>query len=146
MACAHLGVTPRWLPFGSVDFERHGDDDDVWEAVRARVEGADVVLVPGSPLTHPDHAWLNGLLARVPRRLVGLYAEQPYTLAGVRHAVRARRRRRARPPREMARDPRVPLAASAPRDAAQPPPRAARRRARGREGRLAVGLSSLRLR
>ena len=81
VACEHLGVTPRWLPFGSVDFDRHGTDDDVWAAVRAAVEGADSVLVPGSPLTHPDHAWLNGLLTRnAPPDLLGLYAEQPYTL------------------------------------------------------------------
>ena len=25
-ACAILGVTPSWLPFGSVDYERHGDE------------------------------------------------------------------------------------------------------------------------
>ena len=81
VASALLGVTPRWLPFGSVDFERHGDDAVVWEAVRDVVDEADVVLVPGSPLSHADHAWLNGLLAsKVPARALGLYAEQPYTL------------------------------------------------------------------
>ena len=81
IACAHLGVTPDWLPFGSVDFDRHGDDDAVWDAVRRAVEGVDCVLVPGSPLTHPDHAWLNELLTRhVPPDLLGLYAEQPYTV------------------------------------------------------------------
>jgi LmbE family N-acetylglucosaminyl deacetylase len=80
-ASAVLGVTPRWLPFGSVDFERHGDDIAVWDAVYEVVDGAEVVLVPGSPLSHPDHAWLNGLLAsKVPARALGLYAEQPYTL------------------------------------------------------------------
>ena len=80
-ACAVLGVTPLWLPFGSVDFERHGDDAAVWDAVHEVVDGAEVVLVPGSPLSHPDHAWLNGLLAsKVPARALGLYAEQPYTL------------------------------------------------------------------
>ena len=35
-----LGVTPSWLPFGSVDFERHGDDADVWAAVRSAVRRA----------------------------------------------------------------------------------------------------------
>jgi LmbE family N-acetylglucosaminyl deacetylase len=81
VACALLGVTPRWLPFGSIDFERHGDDVAVWGAVREVVDGAGVVLVPGSPLSHPDHAWLNGLLAsRVPSEALGLYAEHPYTL------------------------------------------------------------------
>jgi LmbE family N-acetylglucosaminyl deacetylase len=81
VASAVLGVTPRWLPFGSVDFDRHGDDRAVWDAVCEVVDGAEVVLVPGSPLAHPDHAWLNGLLAQnVPARALGLYAEQPYTL------------------------------------------------------------------
>jgi LmbE family N-acetylglucosaminyl deacetylase len=78
-ACAILGVRPAWLPFGSVDYERHGDDDDVRAAVVKGLAGADVVLLPGSPLTHPDHAWLVRLLAEtaLPDR-IGLYAEQPY--------------------------------------------------------------------
>lgn len=79
-ACAILGVAPRWLPFGSVDFDRHGGEDDVWAAVDAAVSGAVVVLVPGSPLTHPDHAWLHELIAgRLPADRLALYAEQPYT-------------------------------------------------------------------
>jgi LmbE family N-acetylglucosaminyl deacetylase len=79
-ACTVLGVVPRWLPFGSVDFDRHGEDEDVWRAVQEGVDGAELVLVPGSPLTHPDHAWLHGLLAdRLPSDVLALYAEQPYT-------------------------------------------------------------------
>jgi LmbE family N-acetylglucosaminyl deacetylase len=80
-AAAILGVAARWLPFGSVDFERHGDDEAVWDAVSASLADADVVLLPGSPLTHPDHAWLHQLLcARLPTSAVAFYAEQPYTL------------------------------------------------------------------
>jgi LmbE family N-acetylglucosaminyl deacetylase len=80
-AAAVLGVTARWLSFGSVDFERHGDDEAVWRAVSDSLADADVVLVPGSPLTHPDHAWLHELLSvRLPASAVALYAEQPYTL------------------------------------------------------------------
>ena len=80
-ACAILGVSPRWLPFGSVDFERHGDDDAVWHGIEVAVAGSDVVLVPGAPLTHPDHAWLHQLVrARVPESKLAFYAEQPYTL------------------------------------------------------------------
>ena len=80
-ACAVLGVTARWLPFGSVDYERHGVDEAVWEGVRRHIQGAGVVLVPGSPLTHPDHAWLSSLLTeRLSLELMALYAEQPYTL------------------------------------------------------------------
>ena len=79
-ACALLGVAPRWLPYGSVDFDRHGDDDQIWQAMQGSFENAGVVLIPGSPLTHPDHEWLSSLLTqRLPSELVALYAEQPYT-------------------------------------------------------------------
>jgi LmbE family N-acetylglucosaminyl deacetylase len=80
-ACAILGVTPRWLPFGSVDYERHGDEDAVWDAVHGTVEEAKVVLCPGSPLTHPDHEWLHALVVeRLSATGITRYAEQPYTL------------------------------------------------------------------
>jgi LmbE family N-acetylglucosaminyl deacetylase len=82
-ACAILGVVPVWLPFGSVDYERHGTEDDVRRAIEDTVRGADEALVPGFPLTHPDHAWLAGVLAGTAR-----YLEQPY----------ARRERAKAPP------------------------------------------------
>ena len=79
-ACARLGATPRWLPFGSVDYERHGDDASVLKAICEAVDGADVVLVPGHPLSHPDHIWLNCLVEKsVPTAALALYAEEPYT-------------------------------------------------------------------
>jgi LmbE family N-acetylglucosaminyl deacetylase len=63
-----------------VDFDRHGDVDDVWKAIAGALEEADLVLVPGSPLTHPDHVWIHDLVAaRLPADRIGLYAEQPYT-------------------------------------------------------------------
>lgn len=80
-ACALLGAMPRWLPFGSVDFDRHGDDGTVSEAVCQVTDGAETVFVPGSPLTHPDHAWLSALLERrLPADVLWRYAEQPYTM------------------------------------------------------------------
>ena len=79
-ACATLGVMPRWLPFGSVDFDRRGDEGEVWAAVSDVVSGADYVLTPGSPLTHPDHLWLHRLVAeRLSPERLATYAEQPYT-------------------------------------------------------------------
>lgn len=99
-ASALLGVTPRWLPFGSIDFERHGDDGAIWRAIEELVADADVALVPGSPLSHPDHAWLHELLrARLPEGLLGLYAEQPYTL---RQGATPFARAPARPPDRLA--------------------------------------------
>jgi LmbE family N-acetylglucosaminyl deacetylase len=78
-ACAVLGARPVPLPFGSVDYERHGDDTDVRAAVTRAVAAAELVLLPGHPLTHPDHAWLSGLLGEGLGPRVALYAEQPYT-------------------------------------------------------------------
>ena len=80
-ACAAIGATPVWLPYGSVDYERHGDEDDVRRAVADAVDRADVALVPGFPLTHPDHEWLVRTLAAgaLDWSRTALYAEQPYT-------------------------------------------------------------------
>jgi LmbE family N-acetylglucosaminyl deacetylase len=80
-ALAILGASPVWLPFGSVDFDRHGDETDVREAIRAVTQGADELLLPGHPLSHPDHAWLAGVLdgAELGGGRLRLYAEQPYT-------------------------------------------------------------------
>jgi LmbE family N-acetylglucosaminyl deacetylase len=79
-ACAHLGATPSWLPFGSVDYDRHGTDEEVRAAVLAEIAGADEVLLPWFPLSHPDHALLADLLSNADLGLarVGEYAEQPY--------------------------------------------------------------------
>jgi LmbE family N-acetylglucosaminyl deacetylase len=80
-ACALLGATPLWLPFGSVDYDRHGDDDDVRTAVADAVGEADLVLLPGFPLSHPDHEWLVRHLVSDSKSdtTLALYAEQPYT-------------------------------------------------------------------
>lgn len=79
-ACAIIGVTPVWLPFGSVDYDRHGGEAEVRNAVVRTLDRADSVVVPGLPLSHPDHAWLAELLAGVLGDVtVGRYAEQPYT-------------------------------------------------------------------
>jgi LmbE family N-acetylglucosaminyl deacetylase len=79
-ACELVGARPVWLPYGSVDYDRHGDEDEVREAVLAAVDGADSVIVPGLPLSHPDHLWLAELLDGALGRGRGArYAEQPYT-------------------------------------------------------------------
>ncbi|MEX2556632.1 MAG: PIG-L family deacetylase [Actinomycetota bacterium] len=81
-ACAILGAVPVWLPFGSVDYERHGDEASVREAVRVAADGADELLAPGYPLSHPDHEWLARVLddrGALGCERLGLYAEQPYS-------------------------------------------------------------------
>lgn len=79
-ACAIVGATASWLPFGSVDYERHGDEASVREAIAAAADGVDALLLPGFPLTHPDHEWLGRALvdARMECRRLGLYVEQHY--------------------------------------------------------------------
>ena len=79
-ACSILGATASWLPFGSVDYERHGDEASVRAAIAAAADGAGALLLPGFPLTHPDHEWLGRALggARMGCRRLGIYVEQPY--------------------------------------------------------------------
>jgi len=79
-ACAILGATPTWLPFGSVDYERHGDETAVRAAISTAADGVDALLLPGFPLSHPDHEWLGHTVAgsRLGCRRLGLYVEQPY--------------------------------------------------------------------
>ncbi|MBS0419159.1 MAG: PIG-L family deacetylase [Proteobacteria bacterium] len=80
-ACAILGVAPRWFDFGAEPYERHGSMQEVVTAVASATADADIVLMPGFPLAHADHAALtNGLLSHgLSCRRVGLYAEQPYS-------------------------------------------------------------------
>ncbi len=79
-ACAIIGATPAWLPFGSVDYERHGDESAVRDAISAAADGVDALLLPGFPLSHPDHEWLGRALvgSRMGCRRLGIYVEQPY--------------------------------------------------------------------
>jgi LmbE family N-acetylglucosaminyl deacetylase len=80
LACEIIGATPVWLPFGAVENERGGEDAEIWDALAQAVAGANIMLVPGFPLTQVDHAWLARLILE--RELltdrIGLYVEQPY--------------------------------------------------------------------
>jgi LmbE family N-acetylglucosaminyl deacetylase len=89
-ACSIVGGEPSWLPFGDGNYAQGRDRSEVFVAVVGTIAGADAVLVPGFPLTNPDHAWLAELLLgqALPCARVGLYAEQPY-----RYMVRGERRR-----------------------------------------------------
>jgi len=79
-ACRELRAEPRWFSFGAEPYERRGTPDQIWSAVDAVITGADLALLPGYPLVHPDHAELTQLLLQrgVSARAVALYAEQPY--------------------------------------------------------------------
>ena len=77
-ACALLGVEPVHLGFGYQDYERHGDEAAVRAALAGALAGASEVLLPASPLTHPDHEWVVRLALDLPAGRVGFYLEQPY--------------------------------------------------------------------
>jgi LmbE family N-acetylglucosaminyl deacetylase/SAM-dependent methyltransferase len=78
-ACEILGVTPLWLPYNDEQYPR-GSDHEIAERLGEALEVADVVLVPGFPLRHLDHAWVTELTLSLDLSnvRVGLYAEQPY--------------------------------------------------------------------
>jgi LmbE family N-acetylglucosaminyl deacetylase len=78
-ACALVGASAVWLPFD----DEHGtpaEPAQVADAIADAVERADLVLIPGFPLGHQDHARLaRAVLERPPAGVrLGLYAEQPY--------------------------------------------------------------------
>ncbi len=78
-ACARLGVRCSWLPYGDKTYGRGASAEAVLEAVIKASAGADIVLVPGFPLLHPDHVWLAELLdGRLEAQRVGRFVEQPY--------------------------------------------------------------------
>jgi LmbE family N-acetylglucosaminyl deacetylase len=79
-ACSVLGARPVWLPFRGMQYESSRDAARVWAALEPLVERANILLLPGFPLTHPDHAWVTELILGTARRSthIGFYAEQPY--------------------------------------------------------------------
>jgi LmbE family N-acetylglucosaminyl deacetylase len=77
-ACALLGMSPVWFPFP--DYHYTSDRSEVWPAIKPVLERSDMVLIPGFPLTHPDHRWLSDLILNHEGELpeLGFYVEQPY--------------------------------------------------------------------
>jgi LmbE family N-acetylglucosaminyl deacetylase len=75
-ACRALGIRPLWLdvpPLAAIP-------DEIVERLRIELADRDAVLVPGFPLTHPDHVAVAHAVLEVlaPEQRVGLYVEQPY--------------------------------------------------------------------
>jgi len=80
-ACSILGVIPRWLSFEESQYGR-SPDNEVVAGLDSELQHAGLILLPGSPLAHPDHKWVNGLVLerlRLKNRVM-LYLEQPYAL------------------------------------------------------------------
>jgi LmbE family N-acetylglucosaminyl deacetylase len=83
-ACAIVGAEPRWLAFADDSYGREPDPDEVWASIQRVVADSAVLLVPGFPLRHSDHAWLTRLVVERRTELsptLGFYAEQPYARA-----------------------------------------------------------------
>ncbi len=113
-ACRGLGAEPLWLSFSEADYRDGLDGEAIWSAVTAAVTDArpEDVLLPGFPLTNPDHAWIGDLLSErsLPCRRVGLYAEQPYRYASAPRALGDEWLRTGRDPRDVWRKRRATLA------------------------------------
>jgi LmbE family N-acetylglucosaminyl deacetylase len=79
--CRAIGVQPRWLPFR--DDQYRDDRSEIWNLLAPLLAGADVILIPGFPLLHPDHVWVASLLwgQRADLPQIGFYVEQPYAEA-----------------------------------------------------------------
>lgn len=95
-AAATLGARSVWLPFDDGAYVSKRDPDAIWAAVAPHLEGADAVLLPGWPLTHPDHRFASMLI--VQRASAGLpllfFAEMPYgahPVAMAKGLIRGRR-------------------------------------------------------
>jgi len=56
-----LGARVRWLQFADSSHLPEPDPSEIKQAITAAVEIAETVLVPGYPLTHPDHAIVSSL-------------------------------------------------------------------------------------
>ena len=81
-ACRTMGAEPVWLPFPDEQYGPRPAHEEIRAALVDAVGGADVVLVPGWPLLHPDHEALAAaaLTRPHPWPRVAAYVEQPYAL------------------------------------------------------------------
>ena len=100
-ACADPRRAAAWLPFGSVDYERHGDEDDVRAAV---AEGLAVWTRSSCPARRSRIPTTRGSCGSSPRR--SCRPCRPLRRAAV-HAEDGIRARGARVARGRARRPRV---------------------------------------
>lgn len=91
-ACEIVGALPVWLPFTDDDHGGEPKPENVRTVLAETLVDAEVVLLPGYPLAHPDHVRLTRWLLTEPppRARLALYVEEPYT--AWRHLGRGRRK------------------------------------------------------
>lgn len=81
IACRRLGAESVWLPYDDDLSARMPNEADLLRAMRPLTDNSDLILLPGSPLSHPTHAWVTTALLRGLRpdsHKLGFYVEQPY--------------------------------------------------------------------
>lgn len=79
-ACRLVGADVAHLSGSDEQYGQPWDEDALWAGLRAALEDADEVLLPGLPLAHDDHRSVTRFVIErlAPDRPVRLYAEEPY--------------------------------------------------------------------
>jgi LmbE family N-acetylglucosaminyl deacetylase len=79
-AVAELSASGVALPWPDSGYPGRRDPDAIWQQLHPILEGADITLLPGWPLSHGDHRYTTMLvMERLDRTApVAFYAEQPY--------------------------------------------------------------------
>lgn len=84
LACRILGVRHEWYPFREAGYDHPESDQDIYDAVVHRLADAELLLIPGHPLTHPDHVRAHNIFCSmgIIHSRLGVYLEQPYAGLG----------------------------------------------------------------
>lgn len=78
-ACKVLGIQPVWCDNLDAAYLVARDPVVIWESLQRHLRDADLVFLPGYPLTHFDHSYTARLVLRELRSTwLALYAEIPY--------------------------------------------------------------------
>lgn len=83
-ACAVVGARTVWLPHRDDQYaDAPPGPDELTQTLAPPLDGIDLLLLPGWPLSHPDHRAIAGasLDDRFAGCRVGWYLEQPYATA-----------------------------------------------------------------
>ncbi len=85
-ACRTVGAHPLWLPYWDGYYGKGAEASSsttIAERIKGIIDSANLTLIPGFPLAHPDHAWLTRLVLGTadPDARIGFYVEQPYTMS-----------------------------------------------------------------
>jgi LmbE family N-acetylglucosaminyl deacetylase len=79
LACELVGAEPLWLPLPDEEYDNDRSEAEIWTALQGSLEAATLIVCPGFPLVHRDHALLTRLIApRIDRGRLAFYVEQPY--------------------------------------------------------------------